>query len=147
MENIVFDSGIREFRINGAGVLRFNPSDPNLYSRFLSATDRIEALEKSLTAKAAALPDGDSKAALSLMEEADGAIKDILTEVFGKDNDFRKLLGDLNLLAVGANGQRLLINLLEALSPVLVEGAELYAESQAAAALARMKKSRRKAAQ
>ena len=147
MENIVFDSGIREFRINGAGVLRFNPSDPNLYSRFLGATDRIEALEKALSAKAAALPGGDSKAALALMEEADGAIKDILTEVFGPENNFRELLSGLNLLAIGTNGQRLLVNLLEALSPVLTEGAERYAESQAAAVLAKRNKRAGKAAQ
>ena len=30
MEKIQFDSGMKEYRINGKGVLRFNPADPNL---------------------------------------------------------------------------------------------------------------------
>ena len=25
------DTGVEEFRVNGRGVLRFNPADPNLY--------------------------------------------------------------------------------------------------------------------
>ena len=29
------DTGVEEFRVNGRGVLRFNPADPNLYHRFL----------------------------------------------------------------------------------------------------------------
>ena len=28
------DTGIQEFQINNGGVLRFNPSDPNVYNRF-----------------------------------------------------------------------------------------------------------------
>lgn len=149
MENIVFDSGIREFRINGAGILRFNPTDPNLYSRFLQATDKISALEEDLMSRAASVPDGDAFAAVHLMQEADSAIKDILTEVFGPENNFREILSSINLLAVGANGQRLLINLLDAISPILTEGAKQYADSQTEAALAQARKNRagRKASQ
>lgn len=142
MENIVFDSGIREFRINGAGILRFNPTDPNLYGRFLKATDKISALEKELAAKAAAISAEDGMAAVHLMQEADESIKDILTEVFGPENNFREILGSINLLAVGANGQRLLINLLDALSPILTEGAKQYANSQTEAALTQARKNR-----
>ena len=29
------DTGVEEFSVNGRGVLRFNPADPNLYHRFL----------------------------------------------------------------------------------------------------------------
>ena len=28
------DTGVEEFSVNGRGVLRFNPADPNLYHRF-----------------------------------------------------------------------------------------------------------------
>ena len=31
MEKLSFDTGIREYDVNGNGVLRFNPSDPNVY--------------------------------------------------------------------------------------------------------------------
>ena len=30
------DTGVEEFRVNGRGVLRFNPADPNLYHRFFA---------------------------------------------------------------------------------------------------------------
>ena len=49
MEKIQFDSGIRSYRINGAGVLRFNPGDPNLYSRFLEAVEKLKEVETELT--------------------------------------------------------------------------------------------------
>ena len=42
MEKIQFDSGVRSYRINGGGILRFNPGDPNLYSRFLEAGEKLQ---------------------------------------------------------------------------------------------------------
>ena len=44
MENISFDSGMQQYRINGGGVLRFNPGDPNLYARFLESADKIREI-------------------------------------------------------------------------------------------------------
>ena len=48
MEKISFDSGIRQFQLNGKGILRFNPSDPNLYERFTQAGEKILDIEKNL---------------------------------------------------------------------------------------------------
>ena len=31
MQKITFDTGIKTYQINDSGVLRFNPSDPNLF--------------------------------------------------------------------------------------------------------------------
>ena len=144
MEQLVFDSGIREYRINDGGVLRFNPSDPNLYTRFMAAMDSIKAVQNDLAAKAETLAPGDDPqdkgaAVLALMWEADRRIKGILTEVFGSDNDFDTILGGVNLLAVATNGQRVIVNLLNALQPVLVEGAERYAKEQVQMAVAQAK--------
>lgn len=154
MENIVFDSGIKEYRINEGGTLRFNPSDPNLYVRFLDAMDKVKAMEKELAEGAAALESSDDPARsgaaiLRLMQEADCKIKAILTEVFGGDNDFDRILAGVNLLAMGSNGQRVIINLLSALEPILTAGAQSYADSQTQTAVARAKQNRakRKAAQ
>ena len=44
--------------------------------------------------------------------------------MFGGDNDFHKLLGGVNLLAVADNGERVVTNLFAALEPVLVDGAK-----------------------
>ena len=51
--------------------------------------------------------------------------------MFGEENDFDALLGGVNLLAVAGNGERVITNLLQALLPVLTEGAKLCAAGQA----------------
>ena len=37
MQNLTIDTGVQEFSVNGRGVLRFNPGDPNVYHRFFDA--------------------------------------------------------------------------------------------------------------
>ena len=37
MHKLLVDTGVEEFEVNGRGVLRFNPGDPNLYHRFFAA--------------------------------------------------------------------------------------------------------------
>ena len=138
MEKLLFDDGVKEFRMNG-GVLRFNPADPNVYGRFLEAAQQLRGLEAELTEKA---QKGD-KSVLQLLQEADKAMKQSLNGVFGGENDFHKLLRGVNLLAVAGNGQRVVTNLLQALEPVLVEGAKICA-GQAAEAAVKKAESRRK---
>ena len=41
MEKLQFDTGVRRYRV-GDGVLSFNPTDPNLYSRFLTCLQEKE---------------------------------------------------------------------------------------------------------
>ena len=131
MENIQFDSGIREYRINGTGVLRFNPGDPNVYGRFLEAADKLCQLEQTLVRDAENLTDGDSGAGVvQLMVRADQQIKQLLSWVFGHENDFEQILGGVNLLAVADNGQRVVTNLLSALQPILVAGAQRCAQEK-----------------
>ena len=56
MVKLNIDTGVEEFEINGGeaaggGVLRFNPSDPNVYNRFFEARDRlIEMDQESVSA-------------------------------------------------------------------------------------------------
>ena len=128
MEKIQFDSGVRSYRINGGGILRFNPSDPNLYSRFLEAVEKLQEAEKELTRQAETAQAEDI---VKLMQQADEKMKNILGWVFGESNDFHKLLGGVNLLAVADNGERVVTNLFAALEPVLVEGAKRCAGQQA----------------
>ena len=142
MEKISFDSGVRSYKINGAGVLRFNPGDPNVYARFLEAADKLQEVETALVAEAKTLPEADGGAVVQLLNRADREMKGILSWVFGQENDFDKILGGVNLLAVADNGQRVVTNLLEALQPILVEGAERCAKEKIDAAL-RKAKSRR----
>lgn len=126
MEKIQFDSGVKSYRINGNGVLRFHPGDPNLYQRFLEAVEKFKALEGEMTA--ASLEEGQI---LSCMQAADRKMKDLLGWVFGPGNDFDEILEGVNLLAVADNGERIVTNLLLALEPVLLEGAKRCAEGKA----------------
>ena len=129
MKKIKLDSGLEEVAI-GQGILRFNPKDPNLYVRFQEAVERLQQVEKDLTAGA---PE-DGSTAVKLLQKADEKMKEILGWVFGPGNDFDEILGGVNLLAVAKNGERVVTNLFAALEPVLLEGAKACVEDQVAAA-------------
>ena len=107
------DTGVEGFRVNGRGVLRFNPADPNLYHRFFAAGAELDSYDAALTKALAAL-DGDEQqraaAGLALLNEYDGKIKKLLTGIFGAENDFDAILGGVNLAGVGANGKRVVQN-------------------------------------
>lgn len=132
MEKIVFDSGIKEYEINNNGVLRFNPGDPNVYARFYDAAEQIKDIERDLIAKGEAVSNDEEnvEAAVRLMQEADKQVKELLNHVFGAENDFDKLLGGVNLLAAATNGERVITNLLNALLPIIQQGAEACAQQQ-----------------
>ena len=130
MHQLHLDCGIQEYRITGGGTLRFNPGDPNLYARFLSAVETISKMEKELQEQAAALPAGDPEAAIGLMTQADTRLKTLLTQVFGEGNDFHRALGGVSLLAVASNGQPVIANLLAALEPLLSEGAQKLVDAR-----------------
>lgn len=137
MEKLTFDTGIREFDVNGTGVLRFNPSDPNVYDRFFRAASDFEHLEQQLADPGLEGLEGQALVAKALerMEEVDRKVKQRLNEVFGPPNDFDRLLEGVNLMAVGANGERVVTNLLAALAPILEDGARKCAEHNAESAV------------
>ena len=104
MEQLTIDTGLREYAVNGGpehggGVLRFNPSDPNVYSRFCTLQNQLQELEQQVQAQS---PTGTD--AIQLLAQADQRAKGLLAEVFGPGNDFDAMLGGTNLLAVAGNG-------------------------------------------
>ena len=133
MQNIQFDSGIRTYRINGEGILRFNPGDPNVYARFLEAVEKLKEAEKELTEQAETAQDAQI---VELVAKADRKMKEILNWVFGAGNDFGQILKGVNLLAVADNGESVITNLFAALEPVLIAGAKRCAGDLAAKAKA-----------
>lgn len=130
MEILNFDSGIREYKINNNGVLRFNPGDPNVYARFVEASEKIQSIEKNMTDKAAELKENDGAAVLRILADADKQMKDVLDWVFGNGNDFDEIMEGVNLMAVATNGERVITNLLNALLPIIQAGAEECAKEQ-----------------
>lgn len=143
MDALQFDSGIREYQINGAGVLRFNPGDPNVYARFLEAAQKLQTLEAELSEQAQVLTgQGAGAEAVQLMVKADQQMKQVLGWAFGEGNDFDQILGGVNLLAVAGNGQRVVTNLFAALQPILVKGAESCAREATDAAVEKARQRR-----
>lgn len=140
MQNLVIDTGMQEYLINERGVLRFNPGDPNLYHRFFAAAKQLDALDEELTGKLKALPKEPDPAraeqGLALLRDYDARIKALLGEIFGPANDFDKLLEGVNLAGTGSNGKRIVQNLLDALTPILQDGAARHLQTTADAARA-----------
>ena len=149
MEQLIFDSGIKEYQINGNGVLRFNPSDPNIYGRFILAMDKIKSIESEMVEKANKIDkteeDEAGEAAIRIMCETDKKIKGILNEIFGMENDFDRILEGVNLMAVAHNGNRVITNLLNALQPIMEAGAKACADGEVESA--KMNREQRRAAQ
>ena len=135
-----FDDGLLRLDINGNGILTFNPSDFNVYQRFFGLLKELPELEKRYAAEVEQPGSEDDSFALAGREldrarELDREIKDKLGAAFGPGNDFDALLGGVNLMAVGNNGQRVITNLLNALAPYIEEGAKRHQQEAAEAAL------------
>lgn len=152
-KTLQFDDGLLRLDVNGNGLLTFNPSDFNLYQRFFGLLKELPQLEKAYAAQVEQ-PDGQAGEGGSLelagreldrARELDREIKGKLSGVFGPGNDFDALLGGVNVMAVGNNGQRIITNLLDALAPYIEEGAERH--MQDAAREARRSRDQRRAAQ
>lgn len=135
-----FDDGIKEYQINNNGVLRLNPSDPNLYQRFFDAQDKLLAIEENLVQQGKQLrplPENatqeqrmaSGEANIRLMAEADHKAKEVLAWVF-PGNDFDVLLGGANTMAVGINGERVITNFLNMLVPIVEEGVKTYTDAK-----------------
>lgn len=139
-KTLQFDDGLLRLDINGNGILTFNPSDFNVYQRFFGLLKELPELEKLYAAEVEQPGSEDDSFALAGREldrarELDREIKDKLGAAFGPGNDFDALLGGVNLMAVGNNGQRVITNLLNALAPYIEEGAKRHQQEAAEAAL------------
>ena len=141
MQSLIVDTGVEAFTLNGRGPLRFNPGDPNVYHRFFEAKETLEEMGTSLRSAlddlAAAGEAERTEKSLALLAEYDRQIKEMLGRVFGPENDFDALLEGVNLAGLGANGRPVVQNLLDALAPVLEQGAARTLQTSAAAAVAK----------
>lgn len=145
-EKLVFDDGVKEFEVNGRELLRFNPTDLNIYHRFFEVAEELPALEREYMTATRETPgpvgeDGFAGAgeALRIMRAFDAKIKERLSYVFGAENDFDRIVGGVNLMAVGKNGERIVTNVITALQPILEEGVAQHRKEAADRAVAEAK--------
>lgn len=142
LQKLVIDDGLVRLDINGNGVLKFNPSDFNVYERFYALTKELPEIEKKYAAEVEALPDGTEEEQtmalagreLARAREIDKEVKDKLSAAFGAGNDFDKLLGGVNIMAFGSNGERVITNLLNALLPYIENGLKKQTDAEVTAA-------------
>lgn len=152
MERLNFSVGVREYEVNGGpaaggGVLRFNPSDPNVYTRFFEVADKLTAADERFNADSSELEHiadmaERTKRLLALTRQYDQSIKGMLTEVFGQENDFDALLGGVSLLAVNEKGERVVTALMDALAPIIEAGARTVVTEKVEQAQAQAKANR-----
>jgi hypothetical protein len=138
MRKITFDTGLQEFEVNGGAILRFNPSDPNVYSRFYEAQDKIEALAAEYEQAQADRETDDVtrvRQALDSLRDIDCRVKKMLSEVFGAHNDFDAIFGGASMFSVGASEEYIITNLFAALQPIIEEGFEQQAKARTNAVL------------
>ncbi|MEG2020960.1 MAG: hypothetical protein RR087_04240 [Oscillospiraceae bacterium] len=142
-QKLSFDTGIQEFEINGNALLKFNPSDPNVYKRFFETAEKISAIEEDMENKMHEF-DGllnekgeqiGGQKVIELLHSIDIKIKEQLKYTFGEDNDFDKMLGNVNLMAVCKNGERVITNFFSALMPIISKGAEMQLKDKANSAV------------
>ena len=153
-QKLIFDDGLVRLDINGNGTLAFNPSDFNVYERFYALIKELPEIEKRYKAEIEAAPEGSDTDTedielvgreLVRAKEIDKEIKAKLSAAFGAGNDFDKLLGSVNVMAFGSNGERIITNLLNALVPYIEDGVKKH--TSGAAATAKLNREQRRAAQ
>ena len=137
MEQLNIDCGMESFALPG-GVLRFNPTDPNLYARFLGMETELDSLKAQLEQQVDRAE--SARQVLEALSETDRQFKALLTRVF--QSDFDRLLGGVHLLAIGENGLTVGENLIKTLEPVLTGGAERFTQTQTQLALEKARQRR-----
>lgn len=152
-QKLFFDDGLVRLDINDNGVLKFNPSDFNVYERFYALLKELPEFEKKYANEVEAVPeDTETEQAVELVgreliraKEIDAEVKAKLSAVFGAGNDFNQLLGGVSIMAIGTNGERIITNLLNALIPYIEEGVKKHTSDEVAAA--KQNREQRRAAQ
>ena len=158
MAGIRFDTGAEEYDINGRAVLRFNPTDPELYACILDFQEkedeyeqRFAALQNDMTGETdeEGLPVGAAEL-VRAMRQLDGELKADLRRIFGEDNDFDAIFDHRNALALNTDGETILSGFLTAIAPYIKNDAgertEVAAKLLEARKVAQANRAQRRAA-
>lgn len=153
MQNLCIDDGIIELNINNRGVLRFNPSDFNLYNRMAKFIKELPELEKKYHSEVELSRNeekeegsfGVVESGTDLAKAIDTEVKERLNSVFGLGADFDTFLGGVNCMGFGMNGERIITNTLNAITPYLENGVQKHMDD--AAETAKLIREKRRAMQ
>lgn len=115
MNKISFDNGMKSFTINDDEncVIRFNPSDLGIVSRFKDTKARIETISK----KYDSLQNSNIDNAADILSECDKDMRDTINYILGNEV-CSKAFGTTNVCS-NAGGQPIALNFLEAVLPYI----------------------------
>ena len=109
MNTLSIDLGVKEYTLNEACTVRFNPTDAGFLSKVY---DAFETLAKAQAEYEKTLPElEDAKAVLALMRSKDQAMREILDNVFDVPV-CDALFDDMNVFALSSVGLPVWSNLL-----------------------------------
>lgn len=132
MNSLKIDSGVKSFCINDdpSRVIRFNPSDVYFAERFYELVQEfkgdgkregMDARFKRESEKADSLPEGEKEPfTFNLLREMDTYFREKLDYAFGEGTS-EAAFGNVNIVSRTDNGQTVLENFLDAVSPVIAE--------------------------
>lgn len=135
MEKLIFGTGLKRYEVNDNGaIFSFNPTDINLYSRFLKMRDEIlkigEKIEK-LGDSNNLTEEGFADHFVAVFDEADKLGKKALTECFGKENDFDAIFDGANIFTLTDTGNWVITNFIEAITPVVEKEVSTFIKEKA----------------
>lgn len=148
MEKLIISTGLKRYEVNDSGVIfSFNPTDANLYARFLRTKEKIEAIGEELEKKRTELNFEDvsnNEEAAFFLEEADKKCKQALKECFAVENDFDAMFDYVNCYSITDTGNCVIVNFLKAITPIIEKDVANYAKSKAKRAASKTKKKKAK---
>ena len=110
MADIRFETGLKEFNINGALTVRFSPTDLNFIEKVYNAMDNIDKRQEAYRAEIGNLKD---EAVFDLARRVDAEAREEINAAFGSDV-CTPIFGGLSLYAM-ADGFPLWANFLLAI--------------------------------
>lgn len=109
-ESLSFDTGVKEYDINGVATVRFNPTDANftdrLYQAFTDLKDRQEEFEQRVSEIGE-----DGEELFKYAHERDAEMREIIDTVFNQKGLADSLFENMNCYALSEDGTPVWIGL------------------------------------
>lgn len=98
MADILFDSGLVEYNLNGKCKVTFNPTDMSFIERIFSVFDTLDEKQEAYKAD---IDGKDGKEIFDIARQMDTEMREIIDSVFGEDV-CEPLFGEMSVYAVAS---------------------------------------------
>lgn len=117
-ESLSFDTGLKEYDINGVATVRFNPSDANFVERLYSAFTELDKRQDEFEQRVKEIGD-DGEKMFAYARERDTEMRETIDDVFGQPGLSDLLFADMNCYALAPDGTPVWIGLFMAVVSVV----------------------------